>query len=128
MSTPIHEILEPTYPVTESSSDSGTRTAGSPLREEQPSSPPPSRREENYRLEDDLELLRAERVVSRASNHTRDISRSRSKRHGSRTREPVDDFDITTNPVHDSGKGVWRPPERPTTKVAKFLKAVSTLS
>lgn len=83
-------------------------------------------REENHRLEDDLELLRAERVATNASGP----EGSRSRRNGSRSRvieiEPVDEFDISTNPAHDNGKGVWRPPEKPANKFAQFLKMVST--
>lgn len=85
-------------------------------------------REENHRLEDDLELLRAERVVSNASGQG-GPERSRSRRDRSRSRvagiEPVDDFDISTNPAHDNGKGVWRPPEKPANRFAQFLKVVS---
>lgn len=85
-------------------------------------------REENHRLEDDLELLRAERIVTNASGNG-GPERSKSRRDRSRSRvteiEPVDDFDISTNPVHDNGKGVWRPPEKPANKLAKLLRAVS---
>lgn len=85
-------------------------------------------REENYRLEDDLELLRAERVATNVSGHG-GPERSKSRRDRSRSRvdgiEPVDEFDISTNPAHDNGKGVWRPPEKPANRFAKFLKAVS---
>lgn len=88
---------------------------------------PHRRREDNYRLGDDLELLRAERVASRVSESTVDLTRSRSgrKRAKSRAADTIDDFDLSANPVHDTGKGVWRPPERPATKVAKVLKAVN---
>lgn len=86
-------------------------------------------REENYRLEDDLEMLRAERVVTNASGHG-GLERSKSRRDRSRSQvagiEPVDEFDISTNPAHDNGKGVWRPPEKPANKFAQFLKVVST--
>lgn len=86
------------------------------------------KREESHRLDDDLELLKAERVVTNASATGPD--RSRSRRHRSRSRvsevvDPVDDFDIATNPVHDNGKGVWRPPEKPQNKFAQFMKSVS---
>lgn len=84
-------------------------------------------REENHRLEDDLEMLRAERVVTNASGQGPERSKSRRDRSMSRVAgiEPVDDFDISTNPAHDNGKGVWRPPEKPANKFAQFLKAVS---
>lgn len=85
------------------------------------------KREESHRLDDDLELLKAERVATNASGTGPD--RSRSRRHRSRSRvsevvDPVDDFDIATNPVHDNGKGVWRPPEKPSNKFAQFMKTV----
>jgi hypothetical protein len=86
------------------------------------------KREESHRLDDDLELLKAERVVTNAS--ATGLDRSRSRRHRSRSRvsevvDPVDDFDIATNPVHDNGKGVWRPPEKPQNGFAQFMKTVS---
>ncbi|CAZ85064.1 unnamed protein product [Tuber melanosporum] len=151
MSTPVHGIPQPTCPniqvtantpgrpppphVGGCSSENEVFASENPPEPQKRASnisdgeeicPPPTRREENYRLEDDLELLRAERVVSRASEHTGDLSRSKSGRHRSRPRtpEPVDDFDINTNPAHDGGKGVWRPPERPATRFGKVLKAV----
>ncbi|RPB02302.1 hypothetical protein L873DRAFT_1673852 [Choiromyces venosus 120613-1] len=150
MSAPVHEIPQPTFPsiqvtassprpppphVRDGSSDNETfdsenspelRKKASNLSGEDGVYPTQSRREENYRLEDDLELLRAERVVSRASEHTGDLPRSKSgrRRSRSRTAELVDDFDISTSPVHDNGKGVWKPPKRPATKFGKVLKAI----
>lgn len=88
-------------------------------------------REEAFRLEDNLQLLAAERVVSNTAHdeqvdqedllyRTRGTKASRS-----RARNPVDDFDIPTNPVHGNEKGPWRPPVEPATRIAKFLKKVS---
>jgi len=155
MSTPVHEIPQPTYPsiqvaasaperpppphVGDASSDNELfisekspepQVEGSGLPDDDEVCPPPSRREENYRLEDDLELLRAERVVSRASENAGDLSRSKSGRYRPRSKgaEPVDHFDISTTPTYNNGKGAWRPPERPATKFGKFLKAVRILS
>ena len=157
MSTPVHEIPQPTYPniratantpgrpppphvgdgssdneifISEKSPELQEKEEASDLPGEDEICPPPSRREENYRLEDDLELLRAERVVSRASEHTGNLSRSKSGRYRSRSRttESVDHFDISTAPTYDNGKGVWKPPKRPATKFGKFLKAVRTRS
>jgi len=154
MSTPVHEIPQPTYPsiqvtsgtpgrpppphvgdassdnemfISEKSPESQVRASGPPGEDE--ICPLPSRREENYRLEDDLELLRAERVVSCGSEHTGDLSRSKSGRYRSRSRaaESVDHFDISTIPAYNNSKSVWTPPKRPATKFGKFLKAVRIL-
>ncbi|KAI5796551.1 Mechanosensitive ion channel-domain-containing protein [Geopyxis carbonaria] len=87
-------------------------------------------REEAFRLEDNLQLLAAERVVSRTTHEeqvdTEDLLyRTQSgKPSRSRARSPVDDFDISTNPVHGNAKGPWRPPVEPATKIAKFLKKI----
>jgi len=37
--------------------------------------------------------------------------------------EPVDDFDISTNPIHQISK-VYQPPARPATRLAKFFKRI----
>ncbi|PWW79266.1 hypothetical protein C7212DRAFT_272790 [Tuber magnatum] len=153
MSTPVREAPQATYPSVQATAstpgcpppphvgdDSSDDDDGAFVSEKSPEPrkktsnlsdgeeicPPPTRREENYRLEDDLELLRAERVVSVCSAHTGGLSRSKSGGRRSRpmTADPVDDFDISTNPVHDNGKGVWRPPKRPATKFGKVLKAI----
>jgi hypothetical protein len=81
----------------------------------------PSRaREASCRLEDDLELLRAERVVSKTSQQSRAAGNSILSPAG----DPVDEFDIATNPVHENGRGIWRPPKEPATKAARLLKKV----
>lgn len=45
--------------------------------------------------------------------------------HRSRSRapEPLDEFDTATNPIHER-TAVYKPPEHPSTKVARFFKAV----
>ncbi|CUS08611.1 unnamed protein product [Tuber aestivum] len=150
MSMPVREVPQATYPIIDAtagtpgrpppphadgSSEDGAflsekspeprKTASSPSDGEE-ICPQPARREDNYRLEDDLELLRAERVASCASGNTGGLSRSKSgaRRSRPRTADPVDDFDISINPVHGNGKGVWRPPKRPATKFGRFLKAI----
>ena len=95
---------------------------------------PNVQREHSRRLEDDLEMLRAERVVSNAEKSAQD-SLDRSKSLGmsrSRTRsrtnaEPVDDFDIGTTPIHEKTK-IYQPPAHPTTKFARFFKKVHNSS
>ncbi|KAL9130061.1 MAG: hypothetical protein Q9217_001665 [Psora testacea] len=81
-------------------------------------------REEEHRLEDDLAMLQAERVVSRSQSHqTGGLNRSMSV-HRSRSRpEPVDQFDINTNPIHEKNS-TFRPPENPTGRVAKTFKRI----
>ncbi|KAF8426292.1 Mechanosensitive ion channel-domain-containing protein [Tirmania nivea] len=90
---------------------------------------PSHAREEKFRVNDDLELKKAERVaskVSRSSSRTVDgITRSRSKRHRSRSREPepIDEFDESVNPVHKNAT-IWVPPTKPKTKFAVLLKRI----
>jgi small-conductance mechanosensitive channel len=82
---------------------------------------PSARREQATRLEDDLLLLQAERVASRSTqgevgdgdHHS--MSRVRSRR------EPVDEFDEATNPLHEKA-AVYKPPESPNTKLSAFVK------
>jgi hypothetical protein len=86
-------------------------------------------REQSRRLDDDLEMLRAERIVSNAEksfDQKSAIERSRSVMGRSRSRtaaEPVDDFDIDTTPIHEKTK-VYQPPANPTTKLARIFKKV----
>ncbi|KAL5329589.1 hypothetical protein ACEPPN_003103 [Leptodophora sp. 'Broadleaf-Isolate-01'] len=83
-------------------------------------------REQSRRLDDDLEMLRAERVVSNAEKTSDDgMGRSKSMaRSRSRTAvEPVDDFDVDTTPLHEKTK-IYKPPAHPTTKIAKVFKKI----
>lgn len=89
---------------------------------------PAAQREQSRRLDDDLEMLRAERVVSNAerSNQESSMGRSRSMMARSRSRnnpEPSDDFDVGTTPIHEKAK-IYQPPANPTTKLARFFKKV----
>lgn len=84
-------------------------------------------REQAHRLDDDLELLKIERQVSRieeeelTNSRTRDSETYRSK---SRKRaEHVDEFDLATNPVHEKTQ-VYKPVQHPSTGFAKFFKKV----
>lgn len=88
---------------------------------------PSQTREQAHRLDDDLAMLQVERQVS-ASNqseekggglsHSKSMARTRSRRE-----EPVDEFDAATNPLHEKA-AVYKPPENPTTVLAKFFKKV----
>jgi hypothetical protein len=87
---------------------------------------PSAQREQSRRLDDDLEMLRAERVVSHSvSNQESTMGRSRSvARSRSRNNpEPADDFDVDTTPIHEKTK-IYQPPANPSTKFAKFFKKV----
>lgn len=89
---------------------------------------PSQHREQANRLDDDLLLLQAERLESEreaerkrereggSGSESPSISRTRSRT----AQEPVDDFDISTNPIHLITKA-YRPPARPATKLAKFF-------
>ncbi|CAL5867169.1 uncharacterized protein PFLUO_LOCUS1381 [Penicillium psychrofluorescens] len=89
---------------------------------------PSARRERATRLEDDLMLLQAERVVSRSTQAGEDgtdgaggpgsINRSRSRRS-----DAVDEFDEATNPLHEKA-AIYKPPESPNTRIAVFIKKV----
>lgn len=91
---------------------------------------PAMEREEARRLDDDLEMLRAERVVSHANasedglGRSRSMARSRSRNAGG---EPEDDFDVGTTPIHEKTK-VYQPPANPSTKFAKVFKKIHNSS
>lgn len=83
---------------------------------------PSARREEATRLEDDLLLLQAERVVSRSTqNDAGEGDRLSMSRTRSRRAEVVDEFDEATNPLHEK-TAVYKPPESPNTKLSAFVK------
>ncbi|PYH38230.1 Mechanosensitive ion channel family [Aspergillus neoniger CBS 115656] len=91
---------------------------------------PVTAREESTRLEDDLVVMEAERMVSRSTQEAESkksvhdgrpsTSRSRS-RSRSRPNEHVDEFDEATNPLHEKA-AVYNPPENPNTNIARFVK------
>ncbi|KAI9731964.1 MAG: hypothetical protein M1834_004415 [Cirrosporium novae-zelandiae] len=140
MTTPVYEIPEPHYPNTSnsrSSDEDGTviGSAGdnehSHLRVEishetdfhdkvQPS--PSATREKESRLDDELAMLQAERVVSNTESE-KDKEGASMFRSRSRHTEPVDEFDIATNPLHER-TALYRPPENPSSSAAKFFKKV----
>ncbi|KAF2146563.1 uncharacterized protein K452DRAFT_241420 [Aplosporella prunicola CBS 121167] len=84
-------------------------------------------REQASRLEDDLQMLQIERQISlreyeREHSTTRSLHRSRSRRE-----EPVDEFDVATNPLHEQAN-VYRPPETPSTNLAKLIIKIHSSS
>ena len=81
-------------------------------------------REDEQRLEDDLAMLQAEQNVSRTeSNHHLGLTRSRTIHRTRSRQEPVDSFDVNTNPIHEKASG-FRPPEHPEGNFAKIFKRV----
>ena len=152
MSTPVHELPQPIFnplnAASQSSCDDGTYVgegSGSiendsknlNLQTHQPGgeyylSPlSPSRtREQEHRLDDDLAVAQAEQVASTVQTadgggyvtSSGSIHRSRSGRN-----DPVDDFDVATNPIHEKTSG-YKPPDHPTTNFAKFFKKIHNSS
>lgn len=83
---------------------------------------PSQSREQASRLDDDLAMLQIERQISNAE--ALEHSRSRSvRRERSRRPEPVDEFDMATNPLHER-TAMYKPPENPSTSFSKFFKKV----
>jgi hypothetical protein len=90
----------------------------------------PSRaREEAHRLGDDLELLKVERQVSKENESlTQESTQSGTvRRSRSRREEPVDEFDVATNPLHERA-AVYKPPEHPNTNLSKLFKKIHNSS
>lgn len=82
-------------------------------------------REQEHRLNDDLAMLQAERVASNAAQNydPNNLSNSMSV-HRTRSRpEPVDQFDINTNPIHEKAAS-FNPPEHPTSRAAEVFKKI----
>jgi len=150
MSTPVHELPQPIFnPLNEaspSSGDDGTYVAEGSfendrnhlnLQTHQPTSDyylsplSPSRtREQEHRLDDDLAVAQAEQVASTVQNSEgRGHVASSMSIHQSRSRraDPVDDFDVATNPIHEKTSG-YKPPDHPSTNFAKFFKKIHNSS
>jgi len=145
MSTPVHEVPQPLFAQgagqsnSIDSDDEGTLSNEYERPERQPTndgqnflggktSEIQSRAEEN-RLEDDLAMLHAERVVSRSQSHHSPAPLTRSMSiHRSRSRpEPLDQFDVNTNPIHEKA-ATFRPPDHPVGNFAKAFKRVHNSS
>ncbi|KXG51935.1 Mechanosensitive ion channel MscS [Penicillium griseofulvum] len=90
--------------------------------EDPPMRTPSARREQATRLDDDLMLLQAERMTSHSTGAPDDEhDRNSIKRARSRRSEAVDEFDEATNPLHEK-TAIYKPPEKPNTQVAVFVK------
>ncbi|EEP76490.1 conserved hypothetical protein [Uncinocarpus reesii 1704] len=147
MSTPIYEGPEPSYGSERGRLEHGRSSTEETMVGEKPPDeergrlkvdpslnphdtvqPSPSRtREEAHRLDDDLAMLQVERQVSITETEVEKAGRTGSI-HRSRTRrsEPVDEFDAATNPLHE--QTAFKPPENPTTSLARFVKKVHNSS
>ena len=141
MSTPVEEIRQPLYPQpsytqnrSSNSDDEGTLSNEFDRPEKAnaieqnyvggTASQSRSRAEEQ-KLEDDLAMLQAERQVSRTQTHqtVNHLHRSATV-HRARSRpEPVDQFDVNTNPIHEKANA-FRPPENPTGTVGRAFRRV----
>ena len=82
-------------------------------------------REEEQRLEDDLAMLQAERKVSRSQSQqaSSTLTRSMSIRRSRSRPEPVDQFDVNTNPIHEKAS-TFKPPEHPDGSFARVFKRI----
>lgn len=82
-------------------------------------------REQEQRLEDDLAMLEAERKVSISQSQQAPSAMSKSMSfHRSRSRpEPVDQFDVNTNPIHEKAS-TFRPPEHPDGSFGRMFKRI----
>ena len=99
---------------------------GSDDRYLKPAPSPSQTRMAERRLDDDLAMLQAEQQVSNANSDA--LAKSTSlQRTRSRRTDPVDDFDVNTNPVHEKN-AVYRPPENPSTRLASIFKAIHNSS
>jgi small-conductance mechanosensitive channel len=100
-----------------------TRDLGARFEYARPS--PSQTREEASRLDDDLAMMKVERIVTTTDDKAIPEGRSSAQLHRSRSRapEPIDEFDAATNPLHEK-TAIYKPPEHPSTKVAKLFKYV----
>ena len=137
MSTPTHEIREPTLPPIQPTTDfSNERTLsneydrpnGNDNNEKQEylggSTDQTQSREQEHRLNDDLAMLQAEQVVSNVHSYDpNNLSASMTMRRTRSRPEPIDQFDVNTNPIHEKAAN-FTPPEHPTTKAAQVFKRI----
>lgn len=88
---------------------------------------PSQTREQAHRLDDELTMLQIERQVSRATEHRlkddQSMGKSMHRERSRRTEEPLDDFDVATNPLHERAQ-LYRPPEHPATNFSKLVKRI----
>lgn len=141
MSTPIHEVPRPqvvsqNLPVN-SSDDEGTLSGENdrlnPSNHDarnhlglNASHSHSQSREEEHRLDDDLTMLQAERAALNAqssNNMSQKLSKSLSMQRSRSKPEPVDQFDVNTNPIHEK-TAAFKPPEHPANNFARAVKRI----
>ncbi|KAJ5487403.1 hypothetical protein N7530_001703 [Penicillium desertorum] len=105
----------------------GVDTSVNYKAEQTPMSTASLRRGQGMRLEDDLQLMEAERMVSRSTETKSQHGRSSMSRTQSYPSQRVDEFDKATNPLHEKA-AVYQPPESPTTQLSAFVKKVHNSS
>lgn len=139
MSTPVHELPQPhlapqTQPV--NSDDEGTLSGEYDRRNQSTGNDTQSyfnrrvsksqSREEQHRLGDDLAMLQAEKSASIAQGSDKTgarLAKSLSMRRTRSRPEPVDEFDVNTNPVHERS-ATFKPPEHPSSNFARVFKRI----
>lgn len=139
MSTPIHELpqphLAPQNPLI-NSDDEGTLSGEYDRRNRSTANDAQSyvsrrvsqsqSREEQHRLGDDLAMLQAEKSVSNAQSFDKmgaKLTKSLSMRRSRSRPEPVDQFDVNTNPIHEK-TAAFKPPENPSGNFARAFKRI----
>lgn len=143
MSTPIHELPEPQFSAIQlprynthslDSDDEGTLSNDQEKAERfnvndgqhslgAVASHSRSQDDEN-RLQDELAMLHAERVIStEQTDSDAGLKRSMSMRRSRSRPEPVDQFDVNTNPVHEMTAN-FSAPENPAGNMARVFKKI----
>ena len=136
MSTPVHEIPRPQYPARGGSSslsdDEGTlsgeydrNNVNDPQKYFESINSKAQSKEDEQRMQDDLAIVKAERMVSNAqsSNNGANLSTSISMDRSRSRHEPVDQFDINTNPIHEK-TATFKPPDHPIGNTARVFKRI----
>ena len=133
MVTPTHEIPEPVLPpiprTSNISDDEGTLSNEFDRPDEKQqflggNTDQKQSREEEHRLNDDLAMLQAEQVVSNShSNDPNNLSISLTMGRTRSRPEPIDQFDVNTNPIHEKAAN-FTPPEHPSTHAAQIFKRI----
>lgn len=140
MSTPVKELPQPFFTSQQqafhSSDEEGTlfnehnhlhptMTKNSQGYVREHSSHSPSR-EEEHRLDDDLAMLQAEKIASGVQSSGMsgtNVTKSMSIRRSRSRLEPVDQFDVNTDPIHKKASA-FKPPEHPSGNVARIFKKI----
>ena len=136
MSTPVNEIPQPHYAARDGNSsisdDEGTlsgeydrNNASDPQKYYEGINLKTQSQEEEQRMQDDLAFVKAERMVSNAqgSNNEANLSTSMSVDRSRSRHEPIDQFDVNTNPLHEKA-ATFQPPDHPIGKTARMFKKV----